>query len=113
MSAGLACPEPVAARAAAGPRLTPALVALCRGELLSRLPGLLAAIRGGDVARLRLEAHTMRGVAANFGLLALTGRLAEIEDMARQADLPALHGAAVALPAELEAALAALAAEPA
>lgn len=94
--------------AALPPPCPPHLAALCAEELRKRLPLLLDAIAAGDFASARMEAHAMKGVAANFGLPELAESLAAVESAARAQQLANLRGAAPGLAPQLESALEAL-----
>jgi HPt (histidine-containing phosphotransfer) domain-containing protein len=85
-----------------------ALAGLCAEELRKRLPLLLEAATAGDAGQARMEAHAMRGVAANFGLAALAECLAAVEATARAQQVPELQVAVQALPPKMDAALASL-----
>jgi PAS domain-containing protein len=85
-----------------------ALADLCAEELRKRLPLLLAAATAGDAGQARMEAHAMRGVAANFGLAALAESLSAVEAAARAFEMLELRVAARALPPKVDAALASL-----
>lgn len=78
------------------------LAAMCAAELRKREPLLLAAATSGDPGATRMEAHAMRGVAANFGLVPVADALRAVEAAARANDVPAMRAAALALPAVLE-----------
>ena len=55
------------------------------GDVVRDVPGCLkslrAAIRAGDIATLKARAHSLRGMLANFGCVAMTARLARIEHL--------------------------------
>ena len=52
---------------------------LCRATLEAILPRLREAVTAGAAGEARLQAHAMRGLAANFGLKALVPALEELE----------------------------------
>jgi PAS domain-containing protein len=84
------------------------LAEMCAEELRKRLPLVLAAASTADLESLRMEAHAMRGVAANFGLEVLAEAIAVMERAAKAGRLAEMRRAAEALPAQTEAALASL-----
>ncbi len=102
---GLLLTSRLVAAPAHEPRPAPALADMCAEELRRRLPLLLEAAAAGDAAQARMEAHTMRGVAANFGLSALAQSLAELEAAARAEQILELRLGAQALPPQVDAAL--------
>jgi HPt (histidine-containing phosphotransfer) domain-containing protein len=81
------------------------LAELCAEELRKRLPVLLDAIEAGDCPTARSEAHAMKGVAANFGLLPLAESLDRLEVAARGGVVPDLRIGAAGLPPQVHAAL--------
>ena len=86
----------------------PVLAGLCADELRQRHPRIAAAAAAGDLEALRIEAHALRGVAANFGLGVLAEQLLILEAAARRQDVPGLAGALRLLPGEVAEALSAL-----
>ena len=86
----------------------PVLAGLCADELRQRHPRIVAAAVAGDHETLRIEAHALRGVAANFGLGVLADHLLALEAAARRQDHPGLTEALRLLPAEVALALVAL-----
>ena len=84
------------------------LSALCAEELRNRLPLLLQAMIAGDTASARMESHAMRGVAANFGLVALAEMLLMVEVTAKAQRIDELLILARTLPPGVDAALEAL-----
>lgn len=85
--------------------LPPGLAELCAEELRKRLPLLLAAAASGDCANARVEAHAMKGVAANFTLATLAEQLCRLEQAARAGELAALRQGCAGLAPKLELAL--------
>ncbi len=81
------------------------LASLCAEELCKRLPLLRDAALAGNAAAARMEAHAMRGVAANFGLRDFAESLRCVEEAAREGDGDRLRAAMQGLPAQLETAL--------
>ena len=55
------------------------------GDVVRDVPGCLeslrAAIHAGDIAALKARAHSLRGMLGNFGCVAMTARLAQIEHL--------------------------------
>lgn len=96
------------ARAYLVQRHGPVLAALCADELRERHPRIAAAAAAGDLETLKVEAHALRGVAANFGLGVLAEHLLAVETAARRQDPTGLAGALRLLPAEVAQALVAL-----
>jgi HPt (histidine-containing phosphotransfer) domain-containing protein len=86
----------------------PVLAGLCANELRERHPRIQAAAAAGDFRALQMEAHALRGVAANFGLGVLADDLLVLETAARRQDAGGLGGALGRLPGEVAKALAAL-----
>jgi HPt (histidine-containing phosphotransfer) domain-containing protein len=86
----------------------PVLAGLCADELRERHPRIQAAAAAGDFRALQIEAHALRGVAANFGLAVLADDLLILETAARRQDAGGLDGALSRLPGEVAKALAAL-----
>lgn len=101
-------PLPQDPRAYLALRHGPVLAGLCADELRQRHPRIVAAAAAGDHETLRIEAHALRGVAANFGLGVLAERLLALEAAARRQDQPGLNEALHLLPAEVALALVAL-----
>jgi HPt (histidine-containing phosphotransfer) domain-containing protein len=81
------------------------LARLCAEELGKRLPVLLDAIKTGHCPTVHMEAHAMKGVAANFGLTPVAESLGKIEAAARAGDVTTLSSYAGSLPSQLSAAL--------
>jgi HPt (histidine-containing phosphotransfer) domain-containing protein len=73
--------------------------------LRNRIPLLLRAVAEADYAAARMEAHAMKGVAANFGLPALAESLGAVESAARAQQLGSMRGAAQGLAPQLDLAL--------
>ncbi len=86
----------------------PVLAGLCANELRERHPRIEAAAAAQDFRALQLEAHALRGVAANFGLGVLADDLLVLETAARRQDAGGLAGALGRLPGEVAKALSAL-----
>ncbi len=103
----LASEEPAVPVRPAPPRPASAhtLARLCADELRKRLPLLQEAVERGDGPSARVEAHAMKGVAANFGLPELAASLEGLEQATRADDLPRLRSATQMLPKQLDAAL--------
>jgi PAS domain-containing protein len=78
---------------------------LCRAEMLARAPQLREGLRAGDADAVRLHAHALRGLAANFGLAALVPALAAVERAAQAADPAAMAAALEGFEAEFTLAL--------
>jgi HPt (histidine-containing phosphotransfer) domain-containing protein len=85
-----------------------ALAALCADELHERHPRLQAAGKAGDLNTLKIEAHALRGVAANFGLTVLAEQLLALEAAARSGDRNRIAEVLGRMPAEVAQALVAL-----
>jgi HPt (histidine-containing phosphotransfer) domain-containing protein len=62
-----------------------------------RLPKLMGAADLGDVEAVRLEAHSMRGAAANIGARRLEGAALELEEACDRHDSAALGRSAASL----------------
>ncbi len=105
---GLLLTSRVVAEPAHEARPAPALADLCAEELRRRLPLLLEAAAAGDAGQARMEAHAMRGVAANFGLATLAEALATLEAAARADQILELRLGARALPSTVDSALSSL-----
>lgn len=78
---------------------------LCREEMLALAPRLREAVRAGDGAAARRQAHAMRGLAANFGLLALVPVLQVLENAAVAPGMDGLEAALADVEGALDAAL--------
>lgn len=86
---------------------------LCRDEMLALAPQLRAAVRQGDGAGARRQAHAIRGLAANFGLSALVPALLALEAAAALPERDGIEAALAAFDGELDAALRQLGGAPA
>lgn len=85
-----------AARAEAGFADLPEFAAIqsaFREGLAGRVDQLGQALRGGDLAAVRLQAHTLKGSAATFGCPAIGEAAAQLERACRAADKAALDSA--------------------
>ena len=78
---------------------------LCRTEMLARAPQLREGLRAGDAVAVRLHAHALRGLAANFGLAALLPALEEAERAAQAADASGMAAALLGFEAEFDQAM--------
>ncbi|MBX9749734.1 MAG: Hpt domain-containing protein [Roseococcus sp.] len=78
---------------------------LCRTEMLTRAPLLREGLRAGDAEAVRLHAHALRGLAANFGLTALAPALEAVERSAQARDQSAMTAALEGFEAEFGLAL--------
>jgi PAS domain-containing protein/HPt (histidine-containing phosphotransfer) domain-containing protein len=78
---------------------------LCREEMLALAPQLREAVRLGDGAAARRQAHAIRGLAGNFGLAALVPVLHALESAAAAPQMAGLEAALAAFDREFEAAL--------
>jgi HPt (histidine-containing phosphotransfer) domain-containing protein len=73
------------------------------GEVIGdRLPILIGAADLANVEAVRLEAHSMRGAAANIGARRVEGAALDLEEACRQNDPAALRKAAARLVQALE-----------
>ena len=86
----------------------PVLAGLCANELRERHPRIEAAAAARDFRALQIEAHALRGVAANFGLGVLAEDLLILETAARRQDAGGFADALERLPGEVARALTAL-----
>jgi PAS domain-containing protein len=78
---------------------------LCREEMLALAPQLREAVRLGDGAAARRQAHALRGLAGNFGLAALVPVLQALETAVGAPQMAGLDAALAAFEAEFDAAL--------
>jgi HPt (histidine-containing phosphotransfer) domain-containing protein len=78
---------------------------LCREEMLALAPQLREAVRLGDGAAARRQAHALRGLAGNFGLAALLPPLQALESATSAPQMAGLDAALAAFDAEFDAAL--------
>ncbi|WP_164867866.1 Hpt domain-containing protein [Rhodovarius crocodyli] len=91
------------------------LLGLFSKDLVTRLRALDSAARAEDRARLAVEAHQLRGSAANMGAMALADASTQLEDMAPTAPAAELRRAVnafMAMAAEAQAEIERLCPEP-
>jgi HPt (histidine-containing phosphotransfer) domain-containing protein len=88
------------------------MVGLLRSDAPHWLTVLKRAIDDGDPAQIQRAAHTLKGLAANFGAERAVGLAADIERRAKTQQLEGLTGAAQELEESLDELIAALAAVP-
>ncbi len=78
------------------------IVTIFLDECPAMLDTVHAALAAGDVERLRIGAHTLKGAVVHFGASAAVAAAAGIEAAARQSDLQSAAGLCQTLAAELD-----------
>lgn len=91
------------------PEVLRSLLEACADDVRSRVAALGEATQGPDLARIRKEAHALRGSAANYGLAALADVAGTLERAAALGDAEAALGSIERVREAAEAALARLA----
>ncbi|MCS6853219.1 MAG: Hpt domain-containing protein, partial [Elioraea sp.] len=71
------------------PQTLRSLLEACAEDVRGRLAALGEAAERRDLGRLRMEAHALRGNAANYGLVALAAAAAAVERAAAEGDATA------------------------
>jgi HPt (histidine-containing phosphotransfer) domain-containing protein len=90
-----------------GPQLS-AILATYRAQVATYHAELTQALDAGDLDAVRRAAHGLKGASASVGATALHDAMQHIEHAARDGDAARAHEGLAALPAVLEATLAAL-----